>query len=1090
MSDFEAIRNLEKVLVEQISDSHGSPFIAHCDVTAELEESALKELVNHVNGNILRFLRLMPLFPCVCVRFVATALSESYGAEGNSKVYGLIADRLGLTDTIQYNYRQRFFNNFRNSCERVGLALPSENHQRMVSSYLFQAGISRHRLPLLADTFLKAERLFGLPDSDSTRDLDEWEDRAIDLAPYGHRVLRQIVKEDPTAYHAIIYWHLRRSNGLPKSQFEREFLKAIESRGRSSKHGRNAVDVIPSLEFANGELCITIPERAHRLEVKINGHIRPLSPGRQLGLSLPWPTHVEWQRFDSDKYHWKTIHILDDQQKIFVFDDETGAYKKYIDPVTSSSRQSVRAGQLCLISRTAFEVNEERSHYLGDEAFVLFCDISTEMVIRRSDLQFSVEVEDRLRLEVFGEKIIRNRSGWLLAGPISVQIHGRNTETSELLEVRLRHPAVKGEPKYPVHNNSNGEQVAKLEMPKNGDFGLARVSLHIRGQDRTLYRTNFWYWPSLRGLLNEYLFNASAIPDNLAEKQLLHIRPNSRGRLEILKGESFLRARLCFWVERRLVSFSLPPPGASVAVRRPDGSEKALKVGSSLFMRDDYASNLIVRYSDPTARIDLKGEVIPTAFGRIGMWRTSFAALKQRGVHNRVRLLPGCESIPSLDLVHIIPETQPISFRAHQHEDVWFAEAEFESLIDAIQIKAENLITGEKEEANITVASQSDLSDETPLVTVIPTSSPDHLRLEIPQNNYTDGIWFVRLHVIDQGSKDWVPVINSSGESYATCIAPNDFNQRLVSEDLSAWCPEQWQARAFLRLTQVIETPIAKQCRPNISHIALNAWRQLGKSLATRCPADQTSLLNACALPPSTHAPETWIPTYHPIEIAPDLFAIPSEEIATLASSEQQEYEGFELVGLAGITESLRDAVEVLDISFSFLASFENAYALQIDPTAPPGAFNFAKYCEFARKIEQIADDDKPLSIWHHDRACYRMADRIETAQKSHFSSHRLSKAAMIVRNSPGFNSESLNIPDDLGEKFSLVKETPRLIAALTEAWRRGTAEKYWNDLASKSNLPVEKTRKHVGTILRLAPELLAFYLLLWVLVEKHERTP
>lgn len=320
MSDFEAIRNLEKVLVEQISDSHGSPFIAHCDVATGLEESALKELVDHVDGSILNFLRLMPLFPCVCVRFVATALSESYGAEGNSKVYGLIADRLGFIDTVQYNYRQRFFYKFRNSCERVGLALPSKNHHRMVSSYLFQAGISRHRLPLLADTFLKAERHFGLPNSDSTRDLDEWEDRAVDLAPYGHKVLRHIVKEDPTAYHAIIFSHLRRSNGLPKSQFEREFLKAIESREQSSKHDRKAVDFIPSLEFANGELCITIPERARRLEVKINGHIHPLSPGRQLGLPLPWPTQIEWRRFDSDRFHWETIHILDDQQRIFIFE--------------------------------------------------------------------------------------------------------------------------------------------------------------------------------------------------------------------------------------------------------------------------------------------------------------------------------------------------------------------------------------------------------------------------------------------------------------------------------------------------------------------------------------------------------------------------------------------------------------------------------------------------------------------------------------------------------------------------------------------------------------------------------------------------
>ena len=53
----------------------------------------------------------------------------------------------------------------------------------MVSSYLFQAGVSKSQLPVLADTFLKAERLLGLPHGDNTRDLDEWEDRAVDLAP-------------------------------------------------------------------------------------------------------------------------------------------------------------------------------------------------------------------------------------------------------------------------------------------------------------------------------------------------------------------------------------------------------------------------------------------------------------------------------------------------------------------------------------------------------------------------------------------------------------------------------------------------------------------------------------------------------------------------------------------------------------------------------------------------------------------------------------------------------------------------------------------------------------------------------------------
>ena len=140
--------------------------------------------------------------------------------------------------------------------------------------------------------------------------------------------------------------------------------------------------------------------------------------------------------------------------------------------------------------------------------------------------------------------------------------------------------------KYAVHSNSSEDQIASLEMPDDGDFGLARVSLHIRGQDRALYRTNFWYWPGLKGLFRERLFVARAIPENLAEKQLLYINLDSSGRLVILEGEPYLRARLCFWVERRLINFSLPPPGISVSVRRSDGSERALKLGASLFVRD------------------------------------------------------------------------------------------------------------------------------------------------------------------------------------------------------------------------------------------------------------------------------------------------------------------------------------------------------------------------------------------------------------------------------------------------------------------------------------------------------------------------
>ena len=137
--------------------------------------------------------------------------------------------------------------------------------------------------------------------------------------------------------------------------------------------------------------------------------------------------------------------------------------------------------------------------------------------------------------------------------------------------------------------------------------------------------------------------------------------------------------------------------------------------------------------------------------------------------------------------------------------------------------------------------------------------------------------------------------------------------------------------------------------------------------------------------------------------------------------------------------------------------------------------------------MEDIAEDDKPLSVWHHDRACERMADRVVIASRDRFSSIRLLKAATVVQRCTRYWTEALDVPQDLGEGFPLVRGTPRLIAALTEAWRNGDAETFWHDLASVVGWPTEKVRKHVGTVLRLAPELLAFYLLLWVLVERHE---
>ena len=505
----------------------------------------------------------------------------------------------------------------------------------MVDTYLFQAGVSHNQLPLLAKAFQKAERLLGLPRSDDTREVDDWEDRAVELAPPGLTVLRRIVSGDPTGYHATAFVRLRKPHSSPTSDFEHAFHEAIQTAAESPSGAETALDVGPSLEFAQGELWITIPRGAHRLEVKIDGRIYPLSRGRRFALPLPWPPTIEWRRPNATAHGWHQFQLFAHGRRILVFDGDTGLHKGYLDP-TVPTGQSVRAGQLCLVSQYAFRVNEEFCHSLGASAFVLFCDISRDLILHQRDLRCEVAVEARLRLEALGERIARNRGGWLLAGPISVRVHGRSGGSSETLEVRVRHPALDGELQCPVQ----GGVATPLGMPVTGDFGLARASLHISGQDRALYRTRFWYWPGLEQLLDQRLFIAKSIPDNLAEDQLSHIGRDRRDRLVLLNGEEpYLRARLCFRVDRGFAGFNLPPPGVSLSVRSADGAERPLSVGASIAVRDDYASCLIVRCSDPMAEIDLRGTIIPTAFGKTGSWRVSFAELKQEGKHNRIRLL-------------------------------------------------------------------------------------------------------------------------------------------------------------------------------------------------------------------------------------------------------------------------------------------------------------------------------------------------------------------------------------------------------------------------------------------------------------------
>ena len=1087
-ASFGAMREAETTLERQVASQHGSPFIAHYDLTPSTREAALDELVARLHGSLNELPRLAQVYPCVLAWAVATSIAADYGRAGDANVYRPIARRLGVGDTVASKDRHELNAVFRKACRRHGLALPPRSPQsRMVDDYLFQAGVAHEQLAPLAKAFRRGEKAFGAPASDDTAEIDSWEDRAVEFAPPGLSVLRRIIRDDSTGFHATSYLQLK-SQECGTSRFESAFIKAIANSRSPSSDDSAAVQ--PHLEYGDGELRIGIPKGAGSLELRVTGRAHRLSPGQSLPLPVPWPPSIEWKpRSSGWGGDWNSMAVFSGPDVILVFEPDTGLRKGELSP-SGSSKQVVPGGQICLLARKIFNVGPEQAYALGPEAFVLWHEATRDFSIDSNGDQIDVAVDVRPRLQLTGARIARSNNVWLLAAPINYDIAGDCSSLGEDLEIRVEHPAQARTHVQTVPVAGLGGMGKRLELPDKGDFGMARISLHVRGQERALYRSRFWHWPGLRGFVDHCWFDASAIPNNLSEANLSHIARNAAGQFALSTDEAYLHARLSFSVRGRIVRFELPPPGESISVRGSDGTERAIKQGSSLIVSKDYASSLIVRCRDTQAAINCKGTVIPLAFGKVGTWRESFAVLNEVGTDNRVRLILDGSGGVERDLVRIVSEAEPTRFNVRRIGRLQAIDAHFDRPIEEVRIESENLFTGEQfQEDCCTSILRHDERSSRRLEALRLSEDLRSVRIKVDGNNFLDGLWFVSLAIREAGRTDWMPMIDAYGHSYAVSVAPESTLAELSTESEGNW-PREVVVDSFLRLCRVTSIPISWDCREAVHNTVKRAWRFFGELLAGEDSSSKADMLKACVVTPPPTAPETWVPVRHPIEVDPDLFTGSAEAIGHLASSDLEGYEGFEAVEAAGCIGSLPETAEVLGVSTAFLMGFEHAAKSGADPRADPGAFVFK---EFMSRLKQF-DDEGLLSQWHYRRSCERLADRCATiapeGPEGPLSNRtRIGMANRVASSFDRNGRDYLRPPSDIVEECHLVDGAARLISALARDSRSGRTDEFWKAVSVDTGIADHRTRKHVGFILRLAPELLSFYLLLWEIVERVRKS-
>ena len=650
-----ALGDAERRLREGVTREHGSPFIAHHDLSESLRMDASCALITEIDGDIDTFLDyVIKEYPHLAIWTVATAVADGYGAQSDFAVYPLIAKRLGLPE-IPSHRAHRLNESFRSFCGSIGLTLPMWTYvtHDWIGDYLFQAGVPADQLAPLARAFLHAEQTSGLPSLDDTANVNSWEDAAMEFAPKGLTRLRTILRDDPTGYHAAAFLRMR-TGATPATIFEQRLLDAIEKSG-----GRSPAFRPPSLTFSDGELLI-VTSRSVPNSVEIGTRVVDLGTGESAVLPRPWPLHVRWRPSVQDA-GWKSVPIFSDPQcGILVFDGDSGSQKGELKPA-GGNEQRVPGGEIALVSTQPFQADGVNALPHGDGVFILFCCPTTTLQIRQGDTSFRAAVDPRPHLEVDGLKVARNADGWLLAEPGNVRLRGELSGASARLEIRVEHPGMAQSRRVSVREVQGWGLVAHLDcLPRHGPFGLARVSVHVRNQNRALYRHRFWYWPSLKNLQDDGVFDAVSIPDNLAGKFVDHVTIDSAGRLCLRQNEPYLRACIAFKVDRQVVRFTFPPPGVSMFVRTSTGEESPLAIGARLEVaRDQFASHVVVRCPDQSSAIDCMGEVFHQPFDKFGLWRRSFAALSRVGAHNVVSLIPDGRPHEARDLFRVGPDPKP-----------------------------------------------------------------------------------------------------------------------------------------------------------------------------------------------------------------------------------------------------------------------------------------------------------------------------------------------------------------------------------------------------------------------------------------------
>ncbi|WP_134500746.1 hypothetical protein [Microvirga pakistanensis] len=869
----------------------------------------------------------------------------------------------------------------------------------------------------------------------------------------------------------------------PRNLFEERFAAEITAaREKSTKLLGEVPRLPPALVLRDGELAVENPVRGRAIVLRMNGRDRFLSAGSILALSAPWPEVLPWRLAEeSDATKENSITILGPDD-VLVFDGESGALLQRIASKTTAI--AVDATGTFVVATNPFNVGEAESVDIGG-GYALYVSVEQAVTLRIGERTIRIGLVQRPRLLVEGEILSTALGVPLTACPSEVRILADPDTLSETLSLRVEHPVLSSALDVPVTKSDQGVAVAKLPtLPDRGEFGALRISLLLK--ERVLARTRIWYWPGLIGLIEGVAFNAPTIPPNLDLDASGHVEIGPSGQLELKAGDDYLVAVVAFQSKTETITLPFPRRGVVVSVAPINGPERSLQIGEPLVLSEGLDGSLVIRSSNRRSALDICGRQEAEPFAQSGTRRIPLAALLIGDGHNEVRYWPDGDSHQAFTLLKLVPSTNPAEFTWTPRAELVEIASKFHVPVDAARLDLVHTINGDQLVIEAAVGRRPVQYPDRDSITVTQTRADrTDLRLRIDRRVFAEGVWTADLSVRLEGEEEWRPVINDRHDIYA--FAFDGCQAGSLRRDTAS--------QIFLRLDKALSQCYATPTWRSIEAVLVPAWRTVGEGLAQSSPG-RSVLLQAAGHAPPASASSSWVPIQHPLELTPDLFDAPLQDFAVF---EHASGEGLETLAQASKLSTCTSAVQALErfnITPLFFTAFANFKAAAANPSLPLRNFSFESYAAAIAALEgdrrgQFWSPARPwLTLAHHSWCCEAALSRLRQVAPAGSSTNqqRLPGVMRFAREALRVNgAKALAAPAALSDEMELISAMPGAISAFARACRRGESTSFLETIMTRNQEAGTHTYRNAAFLIRLAPELLAFYTTLWHLVTLSE---